>query len=129
MNLLSNSTTDPLGLSGCDAATTASFNQFLQNQAAVQDWEVRTTGEVHKEDEKMHGLLDGVLDPTVRIDDYRGSNSGLATLDWQPVSDHGQGLFDLPSTVDHQAYWSQTTTSYHHMWSDHANNDHTLFLP
>lgn len=46
---------------------------------------------------------------------------GFGTLDWQPSAD--QGLFDLPSAVDH-AYWS------HSQWSTDGDQDPPgLYLP
>ncbi|XP_030537021.2 dof zinc finger protein DOF5.4 [Rhodamnia argentea] len=50
-----------------------------------------------------------------------GGGGGFGPLDWQPSGD--QGLFDLPSAVDH-AYWSQSH------WSTDGDQDPPgLYLP
>ncbi|XP_056175368.1 dof zinc finger protein DOF5.4 [Syzygium oleosum] len=50
-----------------------------------------------------------------------GGGGGFGPLDWQPSAD--QGLFDLPSAVDH-AYWSQS------QWSTDGDQDPPgLYLP
>lgn len=127
-----------------NAAATASFTEFLQNQQAVQEWDMEKICGGHHEEDKIARSVDLVVDPTVGIEDLlqnRGSNVGFTTLDWHlTVGDNSddnnnQGLYDVPdsSTVDHQAYWSHSTTAVHHhddhQWSDSTSSHLPLFLP
>ncbi|CAO2826881.1 unnamed protein product [Amaranthus hypochondriacus] len=115
----------------CEAAT-ASFSEFLQNQG-VQEWDMGKICGVHQEENQKIDFIDS----TVRIEDLlqnRGSNVGLASLDWHLTADNNQSLFDVSdnSTIDHQAYWNQSTTATHHhdsQWSDSTTSHLPLFLP
>lgn len=123
---------------GNNAAATASFSEFLQNHQGVQDWDMEKICGV--QDQKIGASID-LVDQTVRFEDFlqnRGSSVGFTTLDWHltAVNDNNnhQGLYDVPdnSTVDHQAFWNQSTTAVHHhdhQWSDSTTSHLPLFLP
>ncbi|PON46427.1 Zinc finger, Dof-type [Parasponia andersonii] len=80
-----------------------------QDQLKMQEGEITTSG-----------LLDQMSQADLSVLQDRSNGGGFGSLgDWQSCGGD-QGLFDLPSTVDH-AYWSQS------QWTD---QDHpSLYLP